>query len=374
MLLIRKCVAAAFFSIIAASCGGTATEQVIGPGEVRCQISVTQVPPLPPGASTVTANVTAARDCTWTASTEAAWVDVSPASGQGTAPVTVVVAANPETRPRSAALIINDIPVTISQDGLPCRFELSAHESRAGHEGGRASVRVSTSEACEWRASSSAHWVRVVTDQGSGAGTVDLEVSRNDGPERSTTLTIAGLQFVVSQEGFSTSPPSPPSAPLPPVCTFAIDPERRVFESPGGVGSVRVITEPGCQWTAATQTPWMSISRSGGTGPDTLQYFVAVYTARDVDREGSITVAGRTHSVRQALFRPEEVAREGVLASVSGSCPNFSFTVGGRVFVTDARTRFDAGCDKVRNGVRAFVRGELLPDGRVLATQVDIDD
>jgi hypothetical protein len=135
-----------------------------------------------------------------------------------------------------------------------------------------------------------------------------------------------------------------------------------------------VNTAPGCTWTAASGAAWVSLSRASGSGPDALQYQVAVHTSTTDDRSASITVSGRAHAVRQSAFRPEEISREGTLSDVSGSCPSFTFAVAGRVFVTDQHTKFDAGCDKIRHGARAFVRGTLLPDGRVLATQVDIDD
>jgi hypothetical protein len=86
-----------------------------------------------------------------------------------------------------------------------------------------------------------------------------------------------------------------------------------------------------------------------------------------------VTVSGRTHAISQAAFTAEEIAREGMVSDVSGACPGLTFVVGGRTFVTDHRTRFD-DCSKVRNGARAYVRGQLLPDGRILAAQVEIDD
>jgi hypothetical protein len=459
---------AAVPALLAAACGGAVTEQVVGPAPVRCQIGVG--PPshtVPAAGSSLTLSVDATRDCTWTATTNTAWVQVTPASGQGSGAITVAVAANADTRPRAAAVTVNDTTVGITQEALPCRFDLSPQRARFNPDGGRTAIRVATTNGCEWRASGGTTWLRVLTERGAGPGEVELEASRNDGPERSTRVSIADVTLEVAQDSISTVPPAPgppspaPPAPPPPppiVCTYAIESERASFRSAGGPGSVRVVTEPGCSWTASTQVPWVSVgqpggtgpgtlpyvvsantstvsdragtltvagrthsvsqqacavaldpasqtfgspggggairvgtepgctwaassgaswialSRSNGSGPDTLTYQVAVYTERDADRASSIDVAGRTHSVRQTAFRPEEIGREGTLSNVSGSCPSFSFTVGDRVFVTDQRTKFDAGCDKIRNGARAFVRGELLPDGRVLATQVDIDD
>jgi hypothetical protein len=442
--------------VLTAACGGAVTEQVLGPGVVRCQIAVSSPPPtVPPAASTLALNVEAARDCSWTATADSSWVRVTPESGQGSSPLSVAIAANADTRARSAAVVINDASVRINQEPTPCRFDLDPQHARLSADGGRTAIRVTTTEACDWRASSQASWVRVLTDRGTGSGSVEIDASRNDGAVRSTTLTIAEQTVDVTQDPINAGPP-PPTPPA--TCTFGIDPERASFRSTGGAGSVRVVTEPGCPWSAAAHTPWLTLAqptgvgpgalaytvgvhtstvsdrsgtltvagrthsvtqqactvtvdpsgqtfgspggagtvrvntepgctwtassgadwialaRSSGTGPEVLTYQVAVHTSTAGDRAAHITVAGRTHSVRQTAFRPEEVSREGTLSDVGGSCPSFTFVVGGRTFVTDQHTKFDAGCDKIRNGARAFVRGSLLPDGRVLATQVDIDD
>jgi len=442
-------------ALTATSCGGTTTEQIIGPDPVRCQLSVTGAPQsVPPDGSRVSLNVATARDCTWTASSDASWVQVSPTSGQGDGTIMATVAANAQTRPRAAVVAVNEIAVNINQNGVPCAFELSTREIRIGIDGGRTSIRVSTTADCEWRASTSAAWIRILTDRGTGSGTVDIEISRNQGSERSATLSIGGVTVAVSQQD-SNGPPPPPAPP--PTCTFAIDSERVSFPAAGGTGAVRVVTEPGCSWTVSSQTSWVvpsraagngpetlqyqvaantsttagrsgtlliagrtqrieqqacpltldpasqsfgspggpgsvrivtdagctwsaasssdwiSVGRSSGAGPDSLAYLVAVNTSTTNARSGSVSVSGRTHAVSQAPFTAEEIAREGMLSDVSGACPSLTFVVGGRAFVTDERTRFD-DCSKVRNGARAYVRGQLLPDGRILAAQVEIDD
>jgi len=458
--LVRSILFAASLTVITAGCGGATTDYGVGPATARCQVGVASTPPtFPPSESSASVAITTARDCTWTAASEAAWVRVNPANGQGNGSVTISVAENAQTHARTASVVINDNPLAIMQDGMPCRYQLAPDELRVGLEGARTSVRVSTTDGCEWRASSNATWVRVMTERGAGTGSVELDVSRNEGAERSTTLPIAGLSLVVSQEGFSTGAPPGVPSPVPPpaTCSYSIAPERASFRSPSGQGSIQIVTEPGCPWTASPQASWLSISRTTGTGPETLQYQVAantsttsertgtlavanrthtvqqqacplsidpasqsfasfggdgsirittdggcqwsasssadwltlsrssgsgpdslryvvgVYTLREPDRSATISVSGRTHTVGQTAFRPAEVSADGVLSNVGGSCPNFTFTVGGRVFMTDSHTTFDA-CDKVRNGVRAYVRGELLPDGRVLARQVDVDD
>lgn len=398
--------------------------------------------------------VTTARDCTWSAISHASWVGVAPVSGQGSGTITLSVAGNPDTRLRTASIAVNDSMLTVTQEGLPCRFQLPTQQVRVAADGARTSIGLTTTDGCDWRATAAVPWVRVLTDHGTGAASVEIDVSRNDGFERSGTLSIAGLTFTVHQDG---TPDAPPMGPAPASCSFAIDSDRasfrsaggqgsiritadpgcpwtaaahvpwltlarasgvgsetlqysvaqhtsttndrsgtlnvagrthtveqqacglsidppsQTFNSPGGEGSIRITTDPGCQWSASATGGWVALSRSSGGGPDSLKYQVGVNTSTTSERSGTVAISGRTHAVRQLPYRPQEIAAEGVLLNVSGSCAGFTFVVGGYVFVTDSRTAFDA-CDKVRTGIRAYVRGDLLADGRVLATRVEIDD
>ena len=62
------------------------------------------------------ATVSAARECSWSATTDASWVALSPDAGQGEGPVTVAVAANDAPVARSGAIVINGARVTVSQE------------------------------------------------------------------------------------------------------------------------------------------------------------------------------------------------------------------------------------------------------------------
>lgn len=320
---------------LAFACGGTTTEQVVGPTTSRCQVAVAAPPTaIPAAGSNVSLNVSTARDCTWTVTSEAAWVTVNPSSGQGSGSVAITVAANALVTPRSSGVAINDIRVTIDQQGVPCRFELGDQSARVGAAGGRTPVRVSTVDGCEWRASSSAEWARVLTPTGTGSGVVDVELSRNEGAERSTTVVIAGLSFSLVQDSTSGGPggsPGPtlpsPSPPAATACSFSIDPERSSFRWVAVQGSVRVVTQADCPWTASTGTSWISVLRSGGSGPEAIAYQVSANPSTVSDRSGSIDVAGRTHRVTQQACELSIEAGHPHLPPESGSY-DFRVTTG----------------------------------------------
>lgn len=388
-------VAAAASATLIVACGGTtAITELTGPDGVRCQTAVAAPQAaLPAGGGRVTLSISAGRECTWTASTDASWAQVAPASGQGAANVTLTATANPDGRARSFTLVVNDSRLSLTQEPSPCTYELGNYHTRMSHEGGRVSISVSTLGGCEWRAHSNSDWARVLNDSGTGDGTVLIDVSRNAAGPRSASITIAGREFTVEQAAAGAAPspapnpspspsPNPPPPPIPPppsdpLCVFFLEPDSRSFDADGGDGSFKVTTLPTCSWSPSSGADWISIrSASSVTGSATVQYRVSGNNSTG-DRSGSIAVGGRSHSVRQAGARapePRKIKLEGNASNVGGSCPNRSFTVDGRSVFTTGDTRFKGGCNNLRDGVEVEVEGDELADGRVRAREVEIDD
>ena len=132
------------FAVSAAGCGETSVSEVaVAPSGVRCQTSVGSPPEFPPGGGSVTVAVTAARDCVWSLSSEASWIQVSPSSGQGESEVTLTAVANDLASSRTGAVVVNDRRVMITQAAAPCRFTLDRSQARIGADGGIVTVSVS---------------------------------------------------------------------------------------------------------------------------------------------------------------------------------------------------------------------------------------
>ncbi len=126
-----------------------------------------------------------------------------------------------------------------------------------------------------------------------------------------------------------------------PNCGYAISPTSQVFSSTGGRGTVGVVADSGCSWTATSNAPWLTItSGSSGSGAGTLAYAVAANTAA-ASRAGALTVAGQTLSVTQSgtsalflvgpspvVFRFKEgaVQPEDQLLFVFGDSPGLNFS------------------------------------------------
>jgi Zn-dependent metalloprotease len=83
-------------------------------------------------------------------------------------------------------------------------------------------------------------------------------------------------------------------------CSFSINPTSASFAAAGGTGSVTVTTSAGCNWTAASNSSFITVtSGASGSGNGTVNYSVAANTG-SLSRNGSLTIAGLTHSVTQA--------------------------------------------------------------------------
>jgi hypothetical protein len=72
--------------------------------------------------------------------------------------------------------------------------------------------------------------------------------------------------------------------------------------------------------------------------------------------------------------RDEADEVEGLVASLTGTCPALTFAVGTRVVKTTSATLFDDACRDIRNGVRVEAHGSRAADGTFMATRVEIDD
>ena len=84
-------------------------------------------------------------------------------------------------------------------------------------------------------------------------------------------------------------------------CTFSISPARTTFPAAPGSGTVTVSAPPGCAWTAASNDSWIAITAGGsGSGNGTVTYSVAAYTGRPKNRNGTMTIAGLTFSIKQS--------------------------------------------------------------------------
>jgi hypothetical protein len=150
------------------------------------------------GSIGVTTNGT---NCSWAASSGAAWAFVTPPAGIGNGLVTVNIGSNSgSTTERATVLTVGGSAINISQAGTTCTFALQSSAASAPGGGGSGSVGVVTPAVCAWTVQSNDSWLSSSTSGSSGSASVGFVAQPNPAATpRSGTLTIAGLVFTVSQ-------------------------------------------------------------------------------------------------------------------------------------------------------------------------------
>ncbi|HXW04306.1 MAG TPA: BACON domain-containing carbohydrate-binding protein [Vicinamibacterales bacterium] len=142
--------------------------------------------------------VRAGAGCPWSAASDVPWVDVRQPSGTGSAQMVFAVAPNSSPQ-RSGTLRVAGHTITVHQASL-CTWELAPPVHDFGPDGGRGNVLVIVGGSCTWTAASTAGWITMEAgESGAGNGLVQFIVAPNNGPARSGTVRIAGIDYVVRQ-------------------------------------------------------------------------------------------------------------------------------------------------------------------------------
>jgi hypothetical protein len=295
-LIVRRLAAALLLSTAAtaaATCGGsTAVETVVGPDAVRCQTTLNGPPStIPPAGGSLNITVSAARDCTWTASGES-WMQLNATSGQGDSTLQVTIARNDVPSTRTGAVSVNDQRFAISQEARPCTYELRATPPSMSSEGGRGSIAVETLSGCAWTATSSAGWLQVLTASGTGSGTVGFEAASNGGGARQAAITIGGQSVTIEQAAAG--------RPGGGGCDVTLAPTVVNATPAGGTHPVTLTLNTNCEWSTSSNASWVTVSPSGGRGNGTLTLTVARNSGNA--RSATITAGDRSVTVNQAAM------------------------------------------------------------------------
>ena len=234
------------------------------------------------GASSVT--VRAGPGCSWSAGSGASWIAItSGTSGTGDGQVLFEVAANGGPA-RLGSLTIGGRTVSISQPS-GCTFSITPLAVDLSPASQTVPLSVSTAAGCPWNAVSEAAWFSLSQTSGSGPGQLTLTVAANSGPRRSDSLMVAGHTLTVSQA-------SP--------CTWVLaPPPPHDFDADGGRGSLLVIVDGPCTWTAASTVSWIVMETGfSGTGEGLVQFIVAPNAGPA--RSGVVRIAAIDYLIRQA--------------------------------------------------------------------------
>ena len=255
---------------------------------VPCTYTITPVSgTMAAGGGPVTATVSAASHCPWTAASNLPWMTIaSAAAGIGNGSVQLAIAANPGAG-RTGTATIATRTFTLSQAAAPCTFTIAPTTIGVPTAGGERSVTVTTRGDCAWTAASAAPWITVTAGAAStGSGVVMLNAAANGGDARSGAVTIGGQTVTVTQE----------AAP----CTFAFSTASQTYDAAGGYGSVGVAAvRPTCSWTVVSNNAdWLVITdRGAGTGNGLVNFHVGANAGPS--RTGSLRIGDQIFWVIQ---------------------------------------------------------------------------
>jgi Domain of unknown function (DUF5666) len=70
-----------------------------------------------------------------------------------------------------------------------------------------------------------------------------------------------------------------------------------------------------------------------------------------------------------------EIAIEGNVSALSGSCPDLRFEINGQVALTTEQTTFMRGpCARMRDGIEVEIEGWLMSDNTIRADRIRYGD
>jgi hypothetical protein len=156
------------------------------------------------GGGTLSVNVTASNNCTWTAvSQNPSFITInSGSSGTNNGTVSFYVAANNTANVGTGSIIVTGCnTLTVTEAGTNCTYMLTSTSANFGAAGGSCSVSVTASNGCPWTASTTNSWITITSgSSGSGSGTVAYTVAPNTTANALTgTITVFDQTFTVNQ-------------------------------------------------------------------------------------------------------------------------------------------------------------------------------
>ncbi|HET7217905.1 MAG TPA: BACON domain-containing carbohydrate-binding protein [Vicinamibacterales bacterium] len=274
--------------------------------------------------------VSTARECTWSASSDASWLTITAgASGQGDGTVQYSAAGNPAPSTRRASVIVGEARAELTQAAAPCEFAVTPASFTFESGGGDGAVTVQTLEGCRWSAASAVPWISITGTQNlNGSGSASFHIDSNPGDPRNATFVVAGQTIQISQ-GAASAP-----------CTYALEPASATVEASGGTTQFSIATRTGCGWAAVTHVPWVNVTSSpAGSGNGTVTLLITANSG--AARIGTVTIQGQTFTVTQAAAATPcaySIAPASFDAPVAGSPTTVTVTaLGGCVWTATSQ-------------------------------------
>ena len=273
---------------------------------------------------TVTSTPAAA---SWSASTDAAWLTVSPPSGLGSGSTTLTAVPHVTSAlPRTATATIAGHAVAVTQSGATSTFTLAPATWDIGPSDATRTLALTSSLAdAPWSAASTQPWLSVTPVSGNGSATLGVSVAAHTSSvvPRTAAITAAGQTFTVTQAGATPS--------------ITTSPATVTVPASGGAASLDVTVSPAdAPWTANADAAWLTLDRTSGAGSATITVTAGPHSASAFSRNATITVGGQIVTLKQAGATPTFTATPGIVdvpaaggataIALSSSLPDASWT------------------------------------------------
>lgn len=211
----------------------------------------------------------------WTAATEADWITIAPAMGNGDAEVTINVVENPEHMDREASIrfdytfpdaSLGNTFVKLRQEAAPVQHNLtvSPHEIHFGKEGGTAEINVECDT--KWGIETQTSWMALSEYNGMGNTTLVLTVEPNVILEpRSFALRFVSEaelseSIIVTQDAGEELP------------TVHLSPDTLFVSYLGAVTTLNITSN--VDWQLESSNDWVMMLNNSGSGDATRDIIV----------------------------------------------------------------------------------------------------
>lgn len=244
--------------------------------------------------------VTVSAGNSWKATTAETWINLSPASGEGTAMLRISVTENKGSAARNGVVLVNGCgtvyAISLVQRSS-CLFDLSSQVLDFTYMPGSKSLSVNTSS--RWQAHTDDAWITLTPASGTKGGQVKVDVAMHSGEiPRTGTVVFLGCNtnriLKVEQEA----------------CAFELDDDKLLFSPEGGTEVLEINSN--ASWTLLNSFPWINLSATSGLRDATVTVSADGNSAEK--RSGWIRISGCFSS------RNVEVIQEGV-STPAGEIP-----------------------------------------------------
>lgn len=260
-----------------------------------------------------------------------------------------------------------------------CDIQATASPLAFPATGGQGTLTIQAERECTWTVTTAASWIAAQASNGQGPASVEYTITSNPiHAERASTLAVGDHILQLNQA----------AAP----CRYTLSRTSASIAADGGKLSLALDTLAGCAWTAVTSDTWLSLTNRSGSASATLE--LTVERNIGAERVGRVNVEGQIWTVTQeaaplpAPVPPpaptppppqppppseETVEVRGDVASITGTCPNVTFTVAGRTIVANSSTDYRRGkCKDLTVGRGVEVQGTTTgANESVTATRIE---